>query len=195
MIEAVDSYYTYVAAQMATLRGHNSSGLGFVTINGVVTPQPMCGYVESRDWPMTPNVEGGLYLLLLGEQPTPEKSQAQTEYCYHCQWMWLLIGQDIQAAQLAQNRGDRFRQNMVIEENLRQANYPGYCQKNRISFDSQGNPTIAAVTSLYPVSQPEMVRWTKPRFMPRNDNQKSGLLYGAAAVELYAYSDVALAVA
>jgi hypothetical protein len=178
-----DSYFQYVVAQMAAVGAQ-------VSISGALVNQPFGGIVNARDWPLTPVVEGALYLLILNVMPTGEGTQSQIEYEYFCQWMWLLIGTDIAANQQAESRGDRYRQNMQIMENLRQANYPSFCQKFDYSADVNGNVTSVASASVYPVSSPEMVKWEPLRFMPKGDNQKSGLVFGAAAVELRAYSDV-----
>ena len=115
-----------------------------------------------------------------------------------------MIGTDIQENQKSENRGDRYASNMIIMENLRQANYPGFCFAKDYSANSNGTVTGAqaktympgaASGSLIQTSPVEMLRWTDLRFMPKNDNQKSGLIYGAASVELYARSNVLPAIA
>ena len=178
LIDGVDSYYSAIVAQMA-----------------VIDPsQVFNGYAQATDWPGTPpNVTGGLYLLVLTSLPIGG-TEAQILYRHACQWVWIIIGTDIQANEQAANRGDRFRQNFVIESNLRQANYPGFCQKKTYSADSEGNVTSQPVQSVYPVSNVESVWWSRPRFMPKQD-QSSGLVYGAAAVDVFAYDDVAVAIA
>lgn len=185
----IDSFYSYVAQQMLTFNAH-------VFINGESVVQPMCGIINARDWPQTPQVEGGLYLLFLSASPTRENSWAQAEYQYFCQWVWILLGTDITMSQQAQDRGDRYRANLQIMENLRQTHHPGFCQqKNYFVNPANGDITAVDSASVYPASPAEYVRWTKPRFVPKSDSEQSGLVYGAAAVELFAYSDVDLAVA
>lgn len=180
MISALDSYFHHVKTQMA-----------------IVAPlQRFGGAIMARDWPLDPPIPGALYLLYLTSVPTPLGTQAQNHFEYFCQWVWILIGTDIQATQQAANRGDRYRGNLQIAENLRQANYPGYTQKLQVTnVDQQtGAVTYAPVTSLYPASDLEMITWTKPRFMPKQD-EKSGLIYGAAAVQVSAFDDVNILVA
>lgn len=187
LISAIDSYFSYVAQQMATLNAQ-------VFVNGATIAQPMGGVVDARDWPQTPVVEGALYLLLQRVQPIGG-TEAQIEYEYFCQWSWLLIGTDIQAKQQTQSRADRYRANFQVMENLRQSNYPSFCRKQDYSADSQGNIQSVFSNSEYPVSATEMVRWTRLDFMPRSDNAHSGVTYGAARVSLYAYDDVSVLVA
>lgn len=186
LISVLDSYFSHVKRQMATLNAQ-------VTINGNLVSQPFGGVTNARDWPQTPPIEGALYLLFLSAVPRGG-SQAQREYEYFCQWVWIIIGKDIGAAAQAANRGDKYRQGLVIQDNLRQANYPGYCQKMDYTADAQGNVSSAASASLYPVSSVESIHWTPLRFIPKTD-EKSGLVYGAAAVELYGYDDVSVLVA
>jgi hypothetical protein len=201
MRNPVDTYYAYVVQQMLAINAQ-------VSVNGATIAQPMCGYVAARDWPMTPPIEGGLYLLFLNAVPTDDQSRAQKEYEYFCQWVWILIGQDIQADDTSQNRASRYASNMQIMENLRQAHYPGWTVEQRFQPTIIGGLPTGGVTgvptktqmpgpgsSVIQTSPIEIVRWTDLRFIPRQDNQKSGLIYGAAALELYARSDVLPAVA
>jgi hypothetical protein len=192
LISPIDSYFTYLQNQMAIL---NTAGLGMVTINGNTVPQPFGGVVNARDWPATPPDEGALYLLVLNTVPGGIVSQTQMGYEYFCQWTWLLIGTDIQPTQMVQSRADRYRQNMQIMKNLRDATYPGWCVKQDYSASQQGVVTGVPSSTLVPYNTIEMVIWSNLRFMPKQDNQKSGLVFGAAAVELQAYDDISQAVA
>ena len=120
---AIDSYYAYVVSKM-------QASVAKVFIDGASIDQPLGGYVDARDWPMTAPLEGGLYLLILSATPTEERSLAQAEYRYVCQWVWFVQGTDVSTGEVAQNRGDRFAANMQIMENLMQSNYPYFCNKN-----------------------------------------------------------------
>jgi hypothetical protein len=183
----IDTYLQYVMQQMVVIGAQ-------VTINGQSVAQPFGGITQARDWPQTPVNEGSLYLLVLDQVPHGGTA-SQRGYEYFLQWAWMLIGQDVQSTQQAANRGDRYRQNLVIEENLRQANYPGFCQKKDLVADSQGNLGFAASYSILPPNAYEPLYWTELRFKPKDDAAQSGVLYGAAAIELYAYSDVSPLVA
>jgi hypothetical protein len=180
MLDTLDSYFHYVKTQMAIIDASQRFG----------------GVVMSRDWPQDPPIGGALYLLYIQSVPTPLGTQAQNHFEYFCQWVWILIGNDITSTQQAANRGDRYRGNIKIMENLRQANYPCYTQKLQVSAVNQqtGVLTYTPVTSQYPASNLEMITWTKPRFMPKGD-EKSGLIYGAAAVQVSGFDDVDIKVA
>lgn len=175
MIDVLDSYYNYIATQMA-----------------IVGPtQTLRGYIAARDWPLTPpDLKGGLYLLYLSAVQLPKGTESQNLFEYVCQWIWITLGTDIQAGQLAENRGDRFRSDLQTAENLRQASYPGFCRKQAFSANSQGVVSSIPVISTVPLSSVESVWWSRPKFMPRADNMRSGLIYGAAAVSVFGYDDV-----
>jgi hypothetical protein len=143
---------------------------------------------------MTPPVEGAPYLLILGMTPTGG-TENQILYEATCQWTWLLIGTDIKG-NITANRGDRYRSNMAIMSNLRNANFPQWTQKMDFNFNAQtGVGTTTPVQSVVPVSNYESVWWSPLKFLSKNDNQQSGLLYGTASVTLYGYDDVLTAVA
>jgi hypothetical protein len=175
--DVVDSYFDYVTNQMAKIDSSQKFG----------------SMIEARDWPMTPPIEGALYLLYMHSLPVGG-TEAQIEYEHFCQWTWILIGTDITGTQQAANRGDRRRQNAAIINNLRQANFPSYCQKK--SYAMNGNTVEGTgVSSTVPYSSSESIFWSHLRFLPRPDLQKTGLIYGAAQVSVYAWEDVAVAVA
>lgn len=184
MIETLDTFVMFVKAQLVAVSAT-------VTINGVTGPQRVGEVLEARDWPLTAPAQGAIYLLFQAANPLNQVgTQAQNLYEYHCQWVWLLTGQDLQANQQGANRGDRYRTNLQIMANLRNAHYPGYCPKKSYTADSQGNLTVVPVQSTYPKSNVETIVWTKPKFMPRATNDKSGTLYNAAAVSVISYEDV-----
>lgn len=184
IVSAVHSYYSYVAAQLVVIGAQ-------VWINGQSVTQQTGGIVDARDWPLTPAVEGTLYLISGRIQPVTGGTPGQTLYLYDLQWTWFFIGTDLAAGQSGNNRGDRHYSNAQVTENLRQANFPGFCQKYDYAVDPVSGlviPTPASTT--VPWSPAETIRWTAPNFAPRFDADSSGIDYGAASVELYAYSDV-----
>jgi len=187
LVSACDSYYSYVVAQMSKLNAT-------VYINGATIPQPFAGIINAQDWPQAPIVEGGLYLLVIRAVPVQENpGQANIEYEYYCQWVWILIGTDTKATDVSANRGDRYRASMQIMDNLRQANYPGYCQRMDYSGNADGSVSATAVTDEF--GGYDWVKWSKLTFIPHVDNDKAGVVYGAATVDIRAYSDIAAAVA
>lgn len=173
MVDALNSYYVYVLNQAAL----------------VCPSQLFAGLVNARDWPQTPFLEGALYLLYISSTPVGG-TESQILYENLCQWVWTFIGTNIQPGQRAQNRGDRFRSNLTTISVLRQANYPSFTQKLSYTADNEGNVTSSPVESVVPVSAPESIWWSRLKFAPRLDNEKSGVTYGAASVRIYAYDDV-----
>ena len=183
LISVLDSYYMFVSGQMTRLNAT-------VTINGSLVPQPMGGVINARDWPQTKPLEGCLYLLFLSASRNGLQSKSQSGYEFSCQWVWILLGTDILASQQGQSRTDRYRASVQIMDNLHQANYPGFCRKLLYSADGNGNLSTIPAADPVQFSPIEMVSWTEPVFMPKSDNEKSGLVYGAAKVEVSAYDDV-----
>jgi hypothetical protein len=181
LLDVVDSYFLQVQAQMQ-----------------LIDPSQMFGSViQARDWPMTPPLEGALYLLFVNAVALGG-SESQNYYELLCQWNWLLIGSDIQGNQVTANRGDRYRKSMKIQDNLRQANYPSFCAKKNYTV----NPGTGALLGSYVIQNGvpndvpwESLHWSKLTFMPRQDNPKSGFVYGAASLRIYCWDDVLEAVA
>lgn len=172
MVDVLDSYFMGVKAQMANVDATQKFG----------------GIVSARDWPQTKPVEGALYLMFLAASSSIGTA-SQPLYEYLCQWAWVLLGVDIGASQQAANRGDRHRANFRIMANLRQANFPQYRQKQAYTANTEGTVVGADVLSTYPATNYESVFWSRLRFMPQS-NIESGVVYGAAAVSVYGYSDV-----
>jgi hypothetical protein len=187
LIDILDSYFLFTQSQMAAINAQ-------VYINGAAVAQPFGSILQARDWPLTEANEGALYLLILSANPVGG-SVNQTIYEFICQWTWLLIGTNLTYGQVGANRGDRYRTNLQIMSNLRQAHYPGFCQKKTITGVNQNTQAITQVpaTSTVPyVSSPyntvESIWWTRLRF-PFKQDQQSGVVYGVGAFSLYGIDD------
>jgi hypothetical protein len=183
LVSVIDSYASYVAARFQALNAQ-------VTINGTTGPQQFGGVVTAQDWPQAPVIEGAAYLIVQKILPRGN-SKVQRQYLFLCQWTWLLIGTDIAANQQALNRGDRYRTDMQIMQNLKEANFPGWCQK--IDYSVSGVGVVSGTPSAFagpPPSTEEWVFWDDLEFAPRQDNMKSGLLYNAAGVTLMGWEDM-----
>lgn len=178
LIDSVDSYYMTIQRQMA-----------------IISPgQLFAGVIQARDFPMTPPLQNALYLLVISAQPIGG-TESQNLYEILCQWTWLSIGTDIQPNQQAANRGDRYRASMAIVNSLRNANFPSYCAKSTISsVDAEGDLTVTPINGPA-VGGAESIWWSKLSFQPKQDNPKSGIVYGAASVRIYCYDDVMASVA
>src|SRR5215471_4434516 len=167
MIEAVDTYYLYVKNQMK-----------------LIDPEQKFGpIIASRDWPQTPPKDSTLYLLFLNTLPVSPGTPTVIQYAHQVQWVWLVMGDDISPQERKQNRGDRYRSSLQMQKNLRDANYPGFCPKKRIASDNNGVITASGYTDPA-VGGAESIFWMTPKFLPRYDAERSGLLYGIAATEI-----------
>lgn len=178
LIDIIDSYWLQVQSQM-----------------GIIAPgQQFGGVIQGRDWPGTPPLPDTLYLLFMGAVSLGG-TEAQNYYEILCQWSWIDIGTDIQANQQKANRGDRWRTSMAIQSNLRQANYPSFCQKKTWNVNAQTGELIGTAINGVLVGGVESIYWSKLTFMPKQDNPKSGFIYGAASLRIYAWDDVLQAIA
>lgn len=186
LVSIFDSYVSYVAKRLVTLNAQ-------VSINGQTVAQPFGGIVTTQDWPQAPVNDGMLYLVT--QRMTPQgRSKSQRQYVCFAQWTWLLIGTDIPADAQAENRGDRYRSNAQIMQNLKEANFPGFCQKiDYTADDATGAVSGTPAVSAYPVAAYERIVWDDLDFMPRNDNSPSGVLYYAAGVRIVGWEDMACA--
>src|SRR5262245_49025796 len=131
MIEVIDSYYTYVKQQM-----------------GIVDAQQRFGpIIQARDWPQTPPLDSTLYLIVINASPIVPSTPSVMLYAYSVQWIWLVMGNDIQPNERKENRGDRYRNSFSMMKNLRDANFPGYCPKKLFEADASGVITSNGFTS------------------------------------------------
>jgi hypothetical protein len=168
--DVLDTYYVYIAGQLGKL-------------NPARKP---CGMVNAQDWPQVEIVDGGLYLLYLTSvELLSQGTKSQTYFEHYVQWAWMFLGNDLSASQIGMNRGDRYRSNLAVVEELRQAHFPGYCPKQFSQCDVH-----TGVVTLTPYSPVEMISWGMPKLGTRMDNAKSGVLYGTASLEVYGYSTV-----
>jgi hypothetical protein len=189
LIDCLDSYFTFVSAQLTKLNAQ-------VTIDGNLVPQPIGSILQTHDWPQSPVYlsEGAINLLILAMNPRGG-TENQTMYEFICQWTWVLIGTNLTSTQQGANRGDRYRNNIQIMQNLRQANFPGFCQKQSITAVDQNLGTITQTPSSssvpyasLPYNTIETIHWTRPRFTSRMDKD-SGIVYGVGALSIFGYED------
>lgn len=156
----------------------------------------MGSVVEARDWPLDPIQEGVPYLLVQQQLPAGG-TKSFPEYACYCQWTWLMFGQDIAPNMIGQNRGDRYRRHMALTEYLIQAHYPGFCQKVNVASDQNtGALTLTPSVTVLPLppNPYETIWWSEPRFGPRPE-EKSGILYGTAAVTIYGFDSISALIA
>lgn len=136
--------------------------------------------MQAMDWPPEVVNFEAFFLLVLGENPVGKHAWSPSDpiMTYLLQWVWLIKGTDLQAGLKGRNRGDRYRTSLNMSDELRQALYPQFCEKQYITQDA--NTGVITFNSYAP---PDFIRWTPPEFRVRSDKD-SGLLYGTASVTL-----------
>lgn len=170
MIDVLDSFYGYIVTQMQKLN----------------PARQFKGIVNAQDWPQAEITEESLYLLYLTSVPLQENStRAQTYYEHFVQWAWIIIGNDLQGTQVGLNRGNRYRDSMAIEEELRQVHFPGFAPKQFVTVDLS-----TGVVTYTPYSPVEMIHWSEPKLGVKMANTQSGLLYGTSPLQVYGWSGV-----
>ena len=168
-VDAVDSFYNAVKTRMATINPNRQ----------------VKGLLMARDWPPT-NVElEAFYLLTLSDSPIGKQgySQAAPMKFAHVQWTWVIKGTDLKPGVRQSNRGDRFRTQFDMKDEMTKALYPGFTEKLNFSLDGNGN---WVGTSESPV---EYISWTPVDFVEHSD-KASGVIWGAAMVRIWQMTDL-----
>lgn len=169
MVDFTDSHYNYVRTRILAVNKERKFG----------------GIVEARDWPLKETIPGAYYFLINSAPPNKGQgpgtnSWSSPLYGIQVQWAWTIIGTDIPQNSLMSNRGDRYRKNFAMIQEILQGFYPGFSEK--LQFSMNGLELVS--TSYIPK---EMVWWTKPRFTDRID-LNTGILFGSAIATLTAFS-------
>lgn len=169
MVDWADSHYQYVKQRVLAINPN----------------RVFSGIVQSRSWPIEQAVPESFYLLLGNNSPLRgENSWSAPGYSEKVQWAWQIIGTDIPANALMQNRGDRYRTNFTMVQELLQGMAFGFCEKLQYSVSDVNGSPVLVVTSYVPK---ESIWWKKPVFTDRFD-RTSGILFGYAASEVTGYS-------
>lgn len=169
MLNAVDTYFEYVSNRMAT----------------IVNPQrKVVGVSDAMDWPPKNILFDSFYLLVLGQKPVVGKSfwSASVPVLVHTlQWTWMIQGTDLSGNIVGRSRGDRYRVNMTMRQEILKATYPWFCQKQ--SWQVTGGTPAGLALKGTPVVPSESIWWTPPTFLNRVDSDP-GIIYGSATVQL-----------
>ena len=156
----VDSHYAHVKARIIAANASRQFG----------------GIMEAQGWP-GPSVKlEAFYLLTLGESPAGRSmgSIADQTYFFTLQWTWIIAGTSLTDTVQGQNRGDRYRLNTSMKNELRHGAFPLFTEKRKIGFDSFDYSITK--TSFDPK---EYLHWSKFSFTQKLDGA-SGLIYGMA---------------
>lgn len=166
--DAVDSYFQFVKARILEMNPTRK----------VVAVQ------EAMDWPPK-NVDlESFYLLILNDAPIGKDfdSASIPTLSIQMQWVWAIVGADLQSPSIGRNRGNKYRVNQTMKGELLYGGFPRYCEKLTYSVDGGGTLVSA---SLVPQ---EFIWWGPLRFNQRND-RASGTIYGTGSVSLVNMSD------
>lgn len=170
MVDFSDSHYQYVKHRILIVNPTRVFG----------------GIVNARDWPLQETIPEAFYMLTTTLDPNRGQgpgtnSWSSPLYGEHLQWAWTLLGDDIAKNQLATNRGDRYRKQFAMIQEITHGMFPGFCEKLKYSTASASDATLVG-TSYVPK---EMIWFTKPRF---SDRITSGILFGSAVTVLTSFA-------
>ena len=172
LVDTIDSFYEYVKGRVQAYNPARQFG----------------GIVQARDWPMKEATIAAPYLLIESDSPVPYMkavSEYQPNMLFKVSWVWMIQGDNIPANAQAANRGNKYRINMQMVQEMLVGLYPGFClqQQYSITDDGTGHPLQVAV----PYNPVQYVRWAKPRFVDKIDNQ-SGILFNSGAMSVSGFA-------
>lgn len=163
MLPGIDSFYQAFAGRMATINPSRQLG----------------GVLDAADWPPKTILFDAFYLVALGEAALGKDTYSWTVpvYVHTVQFQWISSGTDINNYNnvIGRSRGDRYRTSTAMKEELLQALYPGFTQKQIFS--------VNASQQLVAAPQNESILWTRPTFLTRLDKD-SGKTYVVATVKI-----------
>lgn len=171
MIECPDSYYEYVKGRILALN-----------------PQRLVlGVMNAQDWPLQDVQFEAFYCLMLGDAYLGKSMYSPTNpvYIHTVQWVWMIQGTDIQVGLRGRSRGDKYRKEWAMKEEIVNAHWPGFATKSTWTAAQQGSTVQLTQT---PFDPPESFWWTPPIFSDRLD-KTSGWVYGAAQVQITDMTD------
>lgn len=145
---------------------------------------------DAGDWPPKSVLFEALYLLYLGSKPITGKSFWSVyihTLSHTVQWTWIVAGTDLTGSGMSgvvgRSRGDRYRTNLSIRQELLRATYPWFAQKQ--GWTVTGTTPSGLALQGTPVTPTEYFWWTSPTFLNRID-KTSGVVYGAATMDIVA---------
>ena len=165
MIEATDSYIREIRLRMQSINP-----------NRVIK-----GPMDTSDWPPKEIVFEALYLLTLNDI-SGNGSQEVPIYAHQVQWVWVILGADIGDGKRGRNRGNRYRVDYAIKDELRRASSPNLTEKVRLS---ESNGQLVAT----PFNPPQFITWSRLDFGPKRSDQNSGVVYGLASTNITQITD------
>ena len=152
----------------------------FKTRLAFINPQRKAvAYMDAMDWPPQIVQFNSFYLLELASNPLNKASwsAAVPIYDHLLQFVWIVQGTDVNNYndKLGRNRGDRVRINGQMKEEIVQALYPGFAQKQFLTVNASDQLEFETLN--------EPVIWSQPQFRTVA-NREAGTLYCMATVHL-----------
>ena len=169
MIDAIDSYFQNMEKGLALA---NPS-------------RKVVGIMDAMDWPPKNVQLEAFYLLILGARGISSKgfwSSANPTYVHTVQWTWIIAGSDLTQGTIGRSRGDRYRTNMIMRDELVTATQAAWWTE-KLSWSVQGNTPTGLALQSQELSPSEFIWWSPLTFLNRQDKE-SGVIYGAATVQI-----------
>lgn len=169
MIDAIDSYFQILE-------------------KGILQANPnrkVIGVMDAMDWPPKNVQLEAFYLLLLGARGVSNKgfwSAANPTYVHSLQWTWIVAGSDLTQGKIGRSRGDRYRTNMIMRDELVVATQSAWWAE-KLKYSVVGNTPSGVALQSTELNPSEFIWWTPYTFLNRIDRE-SGLIYGAASVQI-----------
>lgn len=169
MHDGIDSYFEFIE-------------------KGILVANPnrkVAGIVDAMDWPPKNIQLEAFYLMLLGSRGMTGKSFAsssQPVLVHTLQWVWIIAGSDLTQGKIGRSRGDRYRTNMTMREELLVATQAAWWTEKK-TWSVVGNTPSGIGLQSVSRDPIENIWWTPLVFLNRLDRE-SGLIYGAATVQV-----------
>jgi len=169
VIDAIDSYFEFMEA-------------GIIAVNA---NRKVIGIMDAMDWPPKTVQLESFYLLVLGARGLTGKSawsSAIPTYVHTLQWTWIIAGSDLTQGKIGRSRGDRYRTNITMRDELVVATQSAWWTQ-KLQWTIRGNTPSGVVLSSTPLSPSEFLWWGPLTFLNKQDRE-SGTIFGAATVQI-----------
>jgi hypothetical protein len=169
VLDAIDSYFQIIEA-------------------GILKANPnrkVIGVMDAMDWPPKQIQLESFYLLVLGSRGVTSKSfwsSANPTLVHTLQWTWIVAGSDLTSGKIGRSRGDRYRTNMIMRDELIVATQ-GTWWTEKLNWSVTGNTPSGIALQSVELNPPEFLWWTPLVFLNRQDRE-AGVIYGAATVQV-----------
>lgn len=169
MIDAIDSYFQAIES-------------------GILAANParkVVGVMDAMDWPPKNVVLEAFYLLVLGARGISSKSfwsTANPVYVHTLQWTWIIAGSDLTQGKIGRSRGDRYRTNIMMRDELVVATQSAWWTE-KLKYSVVGNTPSGIALQAAESNPKEFIWWTPYTFLNRQDRE-AGLIYGAATIQI-----------